>query len=278
MALSTPQVTSWVANTGSENEDRTAVSLRTAVVVDGAGLPRSLRTGCSHSVAWYAQTLATAFHDCLLESGASMRDALGQAITDVTSQHQDSCDLAAGSPSAAVAGWRITKTHLEYLVLCDCSVLLCHETGSCEEITDRRLDELVEPQVPPRAQAPAEDETDPARGVLAARRIAVEAGRNIPGGFWCCQNEPEAAQHALTGERVLSNLRGAVLATDGATRGLHLLRGTHDLRGLVTRALDGAHANVLREIRAAEREARTVLSARAVKVHDDATLVGLRVR
>ena len=84
------------------------------------------------------------------------------------------------------------------------------------------------------------------------------------------------AEHALIGEHALSDLRGAVLATDGATRGLHLLRGTHDLDGLVTPALDGAHSSVLSEIRAAERAAETVLRARAIKVHDDATLVSLR--
>ena len=46
----------------------------------------------------------------------------------------------------------------------------------------------------------------------------------------------------------------------GSTRGLHLLRGTHDVDGLVVRAVDGAHSSILSEIRAAERAAETVLN------------------
>ena len=251
------------------------MSSQAGVVVDGAGFPKSLRMGCSHSVTWYAQRLATAFHGWLLEPAVSTRDALGRAIAEVVSQHEDMCDLAAGSPSAAVAGWRVAGDRLEYLVLCDCSVLLRDHTGRSEEITDRRLDKLVEPQVQVRGQEVADAGCDAAE-LLAVRRAAVEAGRNVPGGFWCCQNEPEAAQHALTGEHALSNLWGAVLATDGATRGLHLLPGTHDLDGLVTRALDGAHTSILGEIRAAEQAAKHTLAARAIKVHDDATLMSLR--
>jgi hypothetical protein len=211
-----------------------------------------------------------------LAAGAGGIDARGARPGDwrrgLTAR--ESIDLAAGSPSAAIAAWRIGEAHLEYLVLCDCSVLLGDHTGRSDEITDRRLDDLVDL----RLRALSQDlvsECDAAGELLAIRRATVEAGRNIPGGFWCCQNEPEAAEHALTGRHALSGLRGAVLATDGATRGLHLLPSTHDLDGLVTRALDGAHSSILSEIRAAEHAASAALTARAIKVHDDATLVSL---
>jgi hypothetical protein len=73
------------------------------------------------------------------------------------------------------------------------------------------------------------------------------------------------------------DLRGAVLASDGATRGLHLLPGLHDVDSLVSSAGHGAHPRVLSEIRAAERGASRALRAGAVKVHDDATPVSLRI-
>jgi hypothetical protein len=98
---------------------------------------------------------------------------------------------------------------------------------------DRRLDDLVER----RLRALSRDlvsECDAAGELLAICRATVEAGRNVPAGFWCSQNEPEAAEHALTVQHALSGLRGEVLATDAAS---------------------------------------VVLSARAVKIHDDATLV-----
>lgn len=275
MALGNPKVTSAPASAESENQDQTMVSSRAAVVVDGAGIPKFLRTGCSHSVAWYARMIATTFHGFLLKPGLPLRAALGKAIAEVASRHRDTCNLAAGSPSAAVAAWRIRESHLEYLVLGDCSVLLRDHMGHCGEVTDRRLDALVEPQVNAR-QRDLTDEKDLASELLAARRAAVEAGRNMPGGFWCAQHDPDAARHALTGRRALSKLGGVVLATDGATRGLHLLR-VHELDRLAACAVDGAHTTVLREIRAAEHDARAALTARGVKVHDDATLVSLRL-
>lgn len=188
MALRNPTVTSSPASAESENQDRTMVSSRAAVVVDGAGLPKSLRTGCCQSVAWHARML-------------------GSAISEVASQHGDTCDLAAGSQSPAVAAWRIREPHLEYLVLGDCSVLLRDVAGRCEEVTHRRLDALVESQVK-AGKRDLTDGKDLAPELLAARRAAVEAGRNIPGGFWCCQHDPAAARHSLIGRRVLSNLRG----------------------------------------------------------------------
>jgi hypothetical protein len=233
------------------------VSPQAAVVVDGAGFPKSLRMGCSHSVTWYARMLATSFHAWLLESAISMREALAGRLP--TWPHSTGIDAI--SPPGL---------HRPPLPAGE------HHPGRSDEITDRRLDDWVER----RLRAFSQDrvgECDAAGELLAVRRATVEAGRNVPGGFWCCQNEPEAAEYALAGKHALSDLRGAILATDGATRGLHLLPGTHDLDGLVTRVLDGAHSSIFSEIRAAERAASAVLSARAVKVHDDATLVSLCV-
>jgi hypothetical protein len=175
-----PVVTSWSGSGEAGSEDYVVVSRQAAVVVDGAGFPKSLRMGCVHSVAWYAQALATSFHGWLVDAAVSMREALSRAISDVVSQHQERCELAAGSPSAAVACWRLGKTHLEYLVLCDCSVLLLDRAGSGREITDRRVDERVEPQLQAAKESLA-GTSDVAGQLLAVRRAAVKAARNVPG-------------------------------------------------------------------------------------------------
>ncbi|EWS82978.1 hypothetical protein [Brachybacterium phenoliresistens] len=43
------------------NEDAVALGPDLAVVVDGAGLDKAMRRGCSHSVSWYSRTLAHEF-------------------------------------------------------------------------------------------------------------------------------------------------------------------------------------------------------------------------
>jgi hypothetical protein len=74
----------------------------------------------------------------------------------------------------------------------------------------------------------------------------------------------------------LAALSGVVLATDGATRGIHLL-GSHTAEGTVEAALSGTHDELLGQIRAAEENQRESLARQAVLVHDDATLVSAMI-
>jgi hypothetical protein len=277
MKLTEVTLTSWAASS-EDNEDSTAIAPLVAVVVDGAGLPPSLRSGCSHSVAWYSRTLAKTFRRQLLDTRPTMRDALRTAIASVAAEHEDTCDLAAGSPSATVAAWRVVGASLQYLVLCDSSILLAFADGERLEVTDDRLSRVVEPRVEANlSQRSREGLSLSPHDVLRARRDAVEALRNTPGGFWCCHHDPAAADEALEDTVPLAALRGVVLATDGATRGLQVL-GTHTLEELIETALSGRHDELLRQIRAAEEDQQESLTMRAVKVHDDATVVSARIR
>ena len=206
-----------------------------------------------------------------------MREGLRSAIADVVAEHENTCDLAAGSPSATVAAWRVTGSDLEYLVLCDSSLLLSFTDGRHLEVTDDRLNQVVEPwaeaALAKRAQSGLSISPHDFR---AAPRQAVEALRNTPEGFWCCHNDPAAADEALQGSIPLAALRGVVLATDGATRGIHLL-GSHTLEETIEAALSGTPDELLGQIRAAEDAQAQSLTLQAVKVHDDATLVSARI-
>lgn len=276
MKLTGAKVTSWPASQERENEDSAIIDPQGAVVVDGAGIPTSMRSGCSHSVAWYSQTLATRLQLRLANRDAAMRDALRSAIADVGAEHSDSCDLAAGSPSATVAAWRLTGATLEYLVLCDSSILLAFADGRDLEVTDTRLDEVVEPWVEKAmAQRTRSGATNLPQDILAARRAAVEALRNTKEGFWCCHHDPSAADEAVEGSVPLAVLRGVVLATDGATRGIHLLN-IHTRKDVMDMVLPGLHGKLLGQIRTAEEQDKQTLALRSVKVHDDATLISAR--
>jgi hypothetical protein len=277
MEMAAVTVTSWPASPDRANEDSTADAPQVAVVVDGAGIPSSLRSGCSHSVAWYSRTLAMAFQLHLADPSVKMRDALRSAIADVVAEHENTCDLAAGSPSATVAAWRITSSDLEYLVLCDSSLLLSFTDGRHLEVTDDRLSQVVEPWVEAAlAKRSKGGLSISPHDFRAASREAVESLRNTSEGFWCCHNDPAAADEALQGSIPLAALRGVVLATDGATRGIHLL-GSHTLEETILAALSGTHDELLGQIRAAEDAQAQSLILQAVKVHDDATLVSARI-
>lgn len=245
------------ADDSAENEDAFALGAGVGVVVDGAGIPAEFRAGCSHTVAWYAHALAGTFRDNLEHRGWDMRQALAESIAAVTASHRVSCRLEDGSPSATVAAWRLTPDAVEYLVLCDASIIVSHVDGTVAEITDDRISRVIASLA----------------GDRAARREAVERNRNRAGGFWCCQTDPSAASEAICGRLGRGAVRAVIAASDGATRGYQLLRA-HTVDGLADSVLAGDSAAVIDAIREAERGDETLLS-RVIKQHDDATLVAL---
>lgn len=261
------------ASPSRPNEDATFCREGIAVVVDGAGLPKSMRAGCRHTVDWYANQLAATFGTVLLDREVTMPQALSRAILEVSRRH-DGCALDDGSPSATVAAWRLHPAVVEYLVLCDASAAVLTVDGAVE-ITDERLSLLTALQLDQVATA-ANAGRLTASAILDARRPAIEAGRNVEGGFWCCQTDPAAADHALTGAYQLSELVGIAIATDGATRGYQSL-GAHTLEQFTSQAALGGGAALLADIRAAENQQQQRLLETAIKVHDDATLIALNL-
>lgn len=250
---------------GAENEDAMVVSSDVVVVVDGAGLPKAMRAGCRHSVAWFARSIAERFHAALTGRTGTMRSALADAITAVRDAHATVCDLAAGSPAATVAAWRQSADGLEYLVLCDASLLVVTARGRTEQITDGRLEAAVERAMSDPA---VRNEVRP----RAAARRRVEAERNRRGGWWCVGDDPAAADEALTGVLPPDGLVGVVACSDGATRAFALL-GVDTVEGLAARCLRGDAETAVAAIRRAERSREDALRAEGAKPHDDLTIV-----
>ena len=255
------------ASAGRVNEDAVFRSPRVAVVVDGAGLPQSLRAGCCHSVDWYSKQLARRFGAALNDTALTMRQALSQAIIEVSKLH-DGCTLVEGSPSATVAAWCLRPPMVEYIVLCDASAIAVL-ADRVVEITDAGLAALLAEQGHRIGSTEGS-----ASEILKARAVILQSSRNVEGGYWCCQIDPGAADHALTGSYPVSDVLGLVLATDGATRGFQSL-GIHTVEEFASRVLTGDTPAVLDEIRVAEHDQREQLLAIAIKVHDDATVVAL---
>lgn len=260
------------ADVERENEDAFALGDGVAVVVDGAGLPNELRSGCQHSVHWYADALARAFRDHLDRRDSEMPHALAAAIAEVVDSHAAGCRLAEGSPSATVAAWRLHLDTVEYLVLCDAAIILSFQDGSATEVTDDRITYATTPLIEEQlSRIRTERGSVTAADVRHARRGAVERTRNCDGGFWCCHTNPEAAAAAIHGQIERGNLRAIVAASDGATRGYQFL-GIQTPCDVAAAVGTGESAAVIASIRHAER-VHTALIEQGYKQHDDATLV-----
>jgi len=270
--VSRPSSLTVPAPPGDRNEDAIVVGDGVAVVVDGAGIPADLRAGCEHSVEWFARSVAQTFHALLVERSHTMVDALAETITRVRDSHADSCDLAAGSPSATVAAWRTSGSRLQYLVLCDASLILVDRHERSVEVTDPRLQRVLDTAA--ARLAAATDGEPSGDAVRAAQRQAVEAHRNRPDGFWCVHDDPVAAEHALHGEVAVEDHAGVIACSDGGARAYDLL-GTHTLDQFARESLSGALQRVADRIRSAETQRAERLDARGLKVHDDLTIAAL---
>ncbi|MFF4991146.1 integrase [Streptosporangium saharense] len=251
------------------NEDFVGVTSGAVVLLDGAGTPGGMESGCSHGVAWYARMLGSTLLAEVTQSAAPLTELLTRSIKTVASLHDFTCDLThPGTPSATVAMLRRTDDSLEWLVLADSVIIL--DTGTAEPtvLTDDRLERIGAPH---RAELDALPNGTPEHTEALRRYIEVMNGhRNREGGFWTASADPLAAEQSLTGTVPADQVRTAALLSDGASR-------LTDLFGLATwrqlldlLANDGPQALITR-VRAAEHEDPQGTRWPRPKTHDDAT-------
>ena len=205
-------MTSAAKRAGRVNEDFTGALPDAAVLIDGAGIPGA-ESICRHGVAWYATRLGGTLLGLLaLLPDRDLTALLADAITRVTDNHRETCDVTNPiSPSATVAMLRRSADHVDVLVLGDCVVVLDTLDGPPVVVTDPREVDIGRSFRPALEAAADPDEYD---RVLRALR----ANRNRPGGFRLAKDDPRAAREAITGRCPTSELRSAALLSNGASR------------------------------------------------------------
>jgi hypothetical protein len=255
----------------AENEDFAAVMPAAAVLLDGAGTPPGLDSGCLHGVAWFARMLGTTLLARILVPAGSLADCLHDAMDDVRSRHGGQCDLShAGSPSATVVAVRIAGDYLEHLVLSDSALVLVDPAGVTRVVSDQRIEAAARPYRAPVDRLPI---GTPGRDSAFADYVrTVRSLKNTDAGYWVASSDPESARHALTGTTPLAGLRAALLLSDGATRltDLFELASWDELASLV---IESGPAELIRRVRAAEASDPAAERWKRGKGADDATAV-----
>ncbi|WP_346120964.1 protein phosphatase 2C domain-containing protein [Micromonospora coerulea] len=239
------------------NEDHIIVGAGHAIVLDGVTQLPDLDTGCVHGPAWLVRELG----DCLaraLTAGptVSLELILATAIDQMRGRHAGRCDLSnPHSPSSTVAMVRARGEQVDYLVLCDSSVVFENVDG-LTVVHDDRTDTL-----------PAYD------------RHTVGRLRNRPGGFWVASTDPAAAAEAVTGSVARSGLRRLLLCTDGISRLTEFFQfGWTDVFRIAERSGPRAVIDAVRRYETDRPDLLVRVGRGPVKRHDDATLAVLRRR
>jgi hypothetical protein len=256
------------------NEDWVGATDRICVVVDGAGTPPALASGCIHGVAWYSSQLGVAALRHAQSGEERLSDVLAHAIADVAELHSPTCDLAhPGTPSAAIAITRRSDSSAEalvdYIVLADCSVVIAGGAHA-EIITDRR-----EAAVGERFRTSgmwSRIDSEGHQDEIAAYMASMRSVRNRPGGFWVAAADPAAAYEAIRGTRELDDHSVVALMSDGASRPIDLFEQMTPesfVHVLDTRGPDA----LIEEIRRTELTDPEGTRWPRAKRHDDASIV-----
>jgi hypothetical protein len=251
-------MTSVAAWPGRMNEDFTGAIPRAAVLIDGAGIPGT-ESICRHGVAWYAHRLGGVLLALLsVRPEGSLAAMLADAIDEVTGEHRDTCDVANPiSPSATVAILRVSDELVEHLVLGDSVIVRERVDGAPLVVGDPR--EVVIS----RSYEAALNATTPGSDEYHRLLRDLRAHRNRPGGFWVAKDDPRAADEAITGSSRISDVTGAVLLSNGASRVVDRFE-LADWPAVLAILASTGPGEVIRRVRAAEAQ-HTVAA-------DDATI------
>jgi len=263
------------AHPGRANEDFIAATPQAVVLLDGAGTPAGVDSGCSHGVAWYSHTLGSTLLATVTQSAGTLPELLADSIKTVASLHEATCDLAhPGSPSATVIVLRQVAGELEWLVLADSVLIL--DTGATEPLVvcDER-----EGQIGARYRAAMDalpggtpEHTQALREYIQAMR----EHRNRDGGFWVASIDPLAAEQALTGTVPADQVTAAAVLSDGASRLVDRFALATWRQTLDVLAQDGPEELISR-VRAAERSDLDGARWPRGKTFDDATAAFCRI-
>jgi hypothetical protein len=102
---------------------------------------------------------------------------------------------------------------------------------------------------------------------------ALDQWRNIDGGFWVAEADPEAAAHAYTASLPLSTVDSVILASDGVSCGVDDYRIFPDWPAVLDLATRHGVRHVLDTVRAAERSDPDGKRWPRPKPHDDQAMV-----
>ncbi len=263
-----------VAAPGCTNEDYALAVGNLVAVFDGVTQPHGIDTGCVHGPAWYVRRLVAHLYSAYSANPeTALPPMLADAIDAVRDDHGGRCDLTNPATAAStVCALKVSGDQAEYLVLGD-SPMVVDVGTEITVITDNRFRTTVA-RIRERTLVPggvgSAGQTDRIRQFTPEKYQHI----NRAGGYWLAAADPSAAFEAVAGAiSVLgpAPLRRAALLTDGASCAVDDYR-LYDWSALLDLVTGPGPAELLRQVRAAERADPAGAANVRYKRHDDATV------
>lgn len=191
----------------TRSADKVFTTDNAVIVLDGA----SAFVPVPVSAQDYAERLGQHITDSLTaQPAADLADIVASAIGHIARE----LGLSPGhSPSSTVTILRQRSDHVDTLALGDSVIVLPFGV-----ISDGRIDDLRLPERDEYRQRLASGHGYDERHAELLRELQTEQAerRNVEGGYWIAEADPNAAHHALHDTHAVADVPWAVLATDGA--------------------------------------------------------------
>jgi hypothetical protein len=200
-------------------EDAAYIGENFAFVIDGAGgVDGAHVTDAVTDAKWFAEEWKTHLISAL-NSNRSILDIIKDGVPKIAKKY-DTFDGAKGvkdKPSAAIAIVRIQNEYLEYFVLCDAVMIVRKKNGTCELITDARLNVLDDinfehmKRIAKEKGIPNKDAFEYIKPYILENRYKM----NTPDGYAALAHTVDGLDSAVQGKFPLDEVADFVVFSDG---------------------------------------------------------------
>ncbi|WP_435334643.1 protein phosphatase 2C domain-containing protein [Haloarchaeobius sp. TZWWS8] len=261
------------------NEDVATVTNDAAWVLDGAtGLTDDSHTPGATDATWYVRQVDSYLRQHVTDD-APLTEILRDCVSHVADEFDSLVDGEevdpASEPSAAIAIARWTPDKVQYAVLGDASAIFRRGRDLDMEFGGgpRHLDEAALMELS-RLQDEEGLTHDEAFDAIQPRLRAMRRSKNTLDGYWTLSFDPDAVDHARTGERTA--LSDVTLLTDGAEPLVEPYRVFKTWAEASAFILDRGPAAALYRLRQVERDDLACERYPRFKRHDDAAIAAVR--
>lgn len=264
---------------GSVCEDLARTTEGAAWVFDGtSGFGERSFTDAVSDGRWYVETLDSALGsrisrdeslETLLETAiADTAQQLAQCVPDDADASLDTAVKRYELPACSVSVLRWDDERVDYLNLCDASLLYGLSDGSVERVTTPGVLAEVDAETQRLRNLAGDDTAEATDEDVRSYIRDTRQYANTPGGYWVAQQNPLAARFATTGTVDRSQLEAAILCSDGIEPIVELHDDLADWSSVLSFSVDEGVEAVVDAVRDAEA-ALTESAQPAVRTGDD---------
>ena len=200
-------------------EDAAYIGDTFAFVIDGAGgVDGAHVTDEVTDAKWFAEEWKS-YLITALKDQQPIDEVIRRGIPEIANKYTafPKAEAVQDKPSAAIAVIRINEDMLEYFVLCDAVLIVRKKDGTCEFITDSRLNILDDinfehmKRIAAEKQIPTKDAFEYIKPYILENRYKM----NQPDGYAALAHTVDGLDTAVQGQYSLDDVADFVILSDG---------------------------------------------------------------